>query len=318
MKKISLLFFSLLVLTGCKNNIDKTVVTVQLDYLINTNHTGLYVALEKNFFEDENLNISIIEAATSEPLSAVALNKVDFAYSYEENIIYAHSSTDPLPIQAIYAVVQNNTSGLIYKKNKIQTVQDLAGKTYGTWNSPIEEAIIKTIIKNNNLPENSIDSIVLSNDNVFQNLAGEIDFQWVFYGWDMTNAISKGIDEDYSFLYLQEIDEALNFYTPVIASNKNVDQELAEKFLTALNKGYLYAIDNPIESAEILHKYAPEYDLEHLKHSQIYLSEQYAKDGRLGLMKKDVWQNFYNWMSQNNIVQTEIDVEELYTNEFIK
>ena len=36
-------------------------VTVILDYVPNTNHTGMYVALSKGWYEEEGLNVEIIE-----------------------------------------------------------------------------------------------------------------------------------------------------------------------------------------------------------------------------------------------------------------
>lgn len=36
-------------------------VTVILDYVPNTNHTGMYVALENGYYAEEGLNVQIIE-----------------------------------------------------------------------------------------------------------------------------------------------------------------------------------------------------------------------------------------------------------------
>ena len=39
----------------------KTDVTVILDYVANTNHTGMYVALDKGYYEEAGLNVNIVE-----------------------------------------------------------------------------------------------------------------------------------------------------------------------------------------------------------------------------------------------------------------
>ncbi|MFN3283177.1 MAG: ABC transporter substrate-binding protein, partial [Pseudothermotoga sp.] len=36
-------------------------ITLVLDWYPNTNHTGFYVALEKGFFKEEDLEISIVQ-----------------------------------------------------------------------------------------------------------------------------------------------------------------------------------------------------------------------------------------------------------------
>ncbi|HBI62134.1 MAG TPA: nitrate ABC transporter substrate-binding protein, partial [Lachnospiraceae bacterium] len=40
---------------------DKTEITMVLDWTPNTNHTGLYVAQEKGYFEDAGLAVSIVQ-----------------------------------------------------------------------------------------------------------------------------------------------------------------------------------------------------------------------------------------------------------------
>ena len=42
-------------------NEDLKKVTVILDYVPNTNHTGMYVALDKGYYEEEGLDVEIIE-----------------------------------------------------------------------------------------------------------------------------------------------------------------------------------------------------------------------------------------------------------------
>lgn len=307
-----------LTLSSCKNNDDK--VTVQLDYLINTNHTGLYVALDKGYFDEVGLEVEVLESGESDPLLSLATNSVDFAYSYQEYIMYALDAEDPLPIQAISAVIQNNTSGFIYKKSlNISSFNDFKGKTYGGWNSPIEESIISAIASDNNMKLSDIDMTVIGSEDVFTNLDGDIDFQWVFYGWDMTNAISRDIDDDYEFTYLQEYKSELNFYSPVIAAANDVDKDKATNFLSALNKGYEYSIENPEESAEILHSYANEYDLNHLIESQKYLATKYNEGNTtFGMMEAEKWNDFGQWLKDSDIISNDVDISKAYTNEYIK
>jgi len=68
MKKILvLLFVSLLVVEsfGCAPKETKienlTPVTLMLDWAPNTNHTGIYVAVDKGYFKAKNLDVKIIQ-----------------------------------------------------------------------------------------------------------------------------------------------------------------------------------------------------------------------------------------------------------------
>ena len=72
---------------------------------------------------------------------------------------------------------------------------------------------------------------------------------------------------DLNYMPLADLDSRLDYYTPVIITNEDMienDPETVQKFMNAVKKGYEYAIDNPEESAEILSKVIPDYDIEFL------------------------------------------------------
>ena len=94
--------------------------------------------------------------------------------------------------------------------------------------------------------------------------------------------------------------------------------QLRESMSEAVKKGYEYAIENPDAAAEILSKYAPDYDLKFLKESQKYLSSEYARDAdSWGVMKDSVWDNYTAFMYENKLITEKIKADEQYTNEFV-
>ena len=95
-------------------------VTVILDYVANTNHTGMYVALDQGYYGEEGLNVEIIEPTEGATATLIAVGKGDFGISYQEDVTIALTSADPLPIKAIAAIIQHNTSGFAtYADKKI-------------------------------------------------------------------------------------------------------------------------------------------------------------------------------------------------------
>lgn len=59
MKKLLITLLALLCLVPALGLCED--VTVILDYVPNTNHTGMYVALENGYYAEEGLNVQIIE-----------------------------------------------------------------------------------------------------------------------------------------------------------------------------------------------------------------------------------------------------------------
>lgn len=93
-------------------------MTVILDYVANTNHTGMYVALDKGYYEEAGLNVNIVEPTEGATATLVAVGKGDFGISYQEDVTVALASKDALPIKAIAAIIQHNTSGFVTYADK--------------------------------------------------------------------------------------------------------------------------------------------------------------------------------------------------------
>jgi len=162
LKKIGILslvsLITLATVTGCSTNNKEDneeakgeklqKVTVVLDWTPNTNHTGLYAALDKGYYKEQGLDVTIEQPPESGADTLVATGKADFAVSYQEQVTYAKTSEDPLPIKAVATIIQHNTSGFASPKEKnIKTAKDFEGKSYGGWGSPSEEAVVKKFLK---------------------------------------------------------------------------------------------------------------------------------------------------------------------------
>lgn len=329
MKKLGLWFLILTllvgVLAGCQKPQNNDVkepekVTFILDWLPNTNHTGVYTALEKGYFAEEGLDVEIIQPQEGDANSLVGAGKGDFGVSFQEQVTMARTSKNPIPIKAIAAIIQHNTSGFASPVDKgIKTPKDFEGKKYGSWGTDLERAFLKTLMEKEGADFNKLEILDIVSYDFFTSVTNDVDFQWIFYGWDGIAAQVK--DFPINFIKLQDVDPQLDFYTPVIITNEDIvknNPELAKRFLRAVSKGYEYAIENPEEAVEYLLKYAPETDREIAIASQKYLAEEYKKGvDRWGEMKLEVWENFGNWMYDNGLLENKLDAKEAFTNEFL-
>lgn len=315
------------ILTGCtsdknesENNDGSKDVNVVLDWTPNTNHTGLYVALDKGYYKDEGLNVKIEQPSEGGAPTLVATGKADFGISYQEEVTFAKTSEDPLPIKAIATIIQHNTSGFASPKDKnITSPKDFEGKVYGGWGSPSEDAILDAVMKKNNKDFSKLEVVNVGEDDFFTAVNKNIDMMWIFEGWTGIEAKQKGVELNY--IPLKDLDERLDYYTPVIISNEtllNDNPEIAKKFLSATTKGYEYAIEHPEEAAKILVKYAPEIDENLAIESQKYLANEYIADAsRWGEMKDSVWNNYTSFLKEYNLIDKDLKASDAYTNEFL-
>jgi ABC-type nitrate/sulfonate/bicarbonate transport system substrate-binding protein len=71
-------------------------VKVVLDWTPNTNHTGLYVAKDQGYYEEEGLNVEIIQPGAGGSDTMVASGAIPFGISYQEAVTQARIQGVPL------------------------------------------------------------------------------------------------------------------------------------------------------------------------------------------------------------------------------
>ena len=294
-------------------------LTVILDYVPNTNHTGMYVALDRGYYAEAGLNVSIIEPTEGATNTLIAVGKGDIGVSYQEDVTIARTLSEPLPIRAIAALIQHNTSGFAtYAGKNITSVKDFAGKTYAGWGGPGEEAVLRALMEAEGLDFSEL-NMVISDGSGFTALEGAVDVMWFFEAWDNVTCQLNGFEINY--MPCRDLDERLDYYTPVLITNEKMIAERPEAlkaFLAATERGYQDAIADPAGCAEILQKYAPDYSLEMLTISQEFLAKEYIADAdRWGEMKDEVWNRYTEFMVEYGVIGEAIGAADLYTNEFL-
>ncbi len=293
-------------------------ITVTLDWTPNTNHTGLYVAKDKGYFAAEGLEVEIIQPAGGTADQLVAANQAQFGVSSQEAVTLAR--LEEIPVVSIAAVIQHNTSGFASLKSKgIETPADFAGKRYGGWGSPIEQATIKTLMEKYDANVADVEILTTGSADFFATSETNADFSWIFYGWDGIAAEVKGVSLNY--IDLAQVDPVLDYYTPVLITNETTISEKPEvvrKFMAAVTKGYALAIEQPVEAAEILLANAPELDRALVLASQAWLADKYqAEAAAWGEQRVEVWQNYLNWLTTNELVEKTTDISKAMTNEYL-
>ncbi len=314
----SMLFIGL---SACKaGDKDLRKITVILDWVPNTNHTGIYIARENGYYFDEGLEVEIIQPSEGGSADLIAAGKGEFGISYQEQVTYARTADDPLPVVAIAAIIQHNTSGFASPVDRnIKTPADFEGKKYGGWGSPMEEAMLKGLMEKYDADYSELEIVNIGASDFFTSVERDVDFAWIYYGWDGIKAELIGFPID--FMLLQDADPVLDFYTPLIIAGEDTienDPDLVRSFLAATEKGYSFAIEDPQEAADIFLSDNSELDRDMVTASQNYLSKNYISYSEgWGVMKKDIWENFSGWMYDNGLLDRILETENAYTNEFL-
>ncbi len=327
MKRLSLiavLLITVIITTACGNagpaEVELTPVKFMLDWVPNTNHTGIFVAEAKGYFEDAGLDVDIVQPGEVYPEAAVASGAADFGISFQEQVTLARA--DDVPIVSIAAVLQHNTSGFASAAElNVSSPADFEGLRYGAWGSPFEEPTLEVLMK---CVGADFSKLEIVNTGWADPLAlideKQIDMAWIFYGWQGFQAKQQGVDinvvmmEDY-------FDCIPDYYTPVIIASEDTianRQDVTRALMKALSRGYEFAVKNPGEAADILLEAVPELDAELVRASQEWLSGYYqAEAPRWGEQKESVWKDYSDWMVEHGILSAPIKASDAFTNEFL-
>ncbi len=316
---IVMALLSAVMFAGCKKA-DAKKLTFVLDWTPNTNHTGLYVAQEKGYFAEEGLSVDIVQPSEDGATMMVASGRAQFGVGFQDSIAPSMLNDEKLPITAVAALLQHNTSGLIsLKKTGIDRPKNLEGKKYATWDSPIELATIRKIVEADGGDFSKIQLIPSTVYDVVTALNTEIDCVWIYYAWDGVKLELDGVDANY--LDFRKIDDTFDYYTPMFIANSEFlekDSVTAKKFLKALRRGYEFAVENPDAAAEILCKAAPELDRDLVYASQRWISKEYkAEVEPWGYITPERWNRFFRWLNETGLLEGTLPENTGFTNDYL-
>src|SRR6185436_14221488 len=175
--RVAMLSVVALVAGACSNNSTSSAGTsaasgapaaaslsVELDWVPNPDHVGLYYAQDKGYFTDSNLTIDFrTPSNTADPIKLVALNKVDLAITYEPEMFYGQQSG--LPGVAVATVVPV----------PITSLSELSGKSVGVTGIPSDDAFFTTMLKTAGLSEGDVTKVNVGFNLVPSVLSGKVD-----------------------------------------------------------------------------------------------------------------------------------------------
>ncbi|MBO5389716.1 MAG: ABC transporter substrate-binding protein [Lachnospiraceae bacterium] len=296
-------------------------ITLVLDWTPNTNHTGIYVAMEKGYFAEEGIEVEVVQPPEGGAEVLVASGKAEFGISFQDTMAPAIIGDDALDVTAVAALIQHNTSGIISRAGEgMDRPSGMEGHSYSTWNGSIEIAMLENVVTADGGDFTKVELIPSTvTDEVSALSTKSTDSIWIFYGWAGVKMELEGIETDY--FAFKDINPVFDYYSPVLIANNEfleTEGEYAKGFLRALKKGYEYAIDNPEDAAKILCDNASELDYDLVVASQTYLASEYkAEVSRWGYIDPARWNGFYNWLSEEGLVEETIPENTGFSNDYL-
>ncbi|MGW6698399.1 ABC transporter substrate-binding protein [Nocardia sp. NPDC055049] len=282
---------SMVTACGSGGGSDQTI-RFALDWTPNTNHSGLYVALQRGYFADAGLDVQVLPYNNTSVDTVVDAGNAEFGISTHNSSTFARASG--ARIQSVLAPLQHWATGIGVRADRadLASPKNLDGKTYAGFGDPGEKESLAQVIRNDG-GTGEFTSVMLGSSAYEAVYSGKADFTVSYLAWEGIEAEHHGTPMKY-FRYTD-----FGFpdsYAIVIDANEGwlaENPDRAKKFVQALQRGYQFAADNPDAAAQDLIDANPGAfnDEKLVFDSQRMLADQFMKDpnGRVGTQTVEQW-----------------------------
>lgn len=295
-------------------------IDVMLDWYPNAVHSFLYVAIEKGYFVDEGLDVSIqFPANPTDPLSLAASGKVTLGFYYQPDVIMAKANEN-IPVKSVGAVVRSPLNHLVFKKEgPIESPKDLEGKKVGYPGIPLNEALIKTMVQHDGGDPDNVEMVNVEFELGSSVITDKVDAViGTFVNHEVPVLQHKGYDID----YINPVDYGVPAYSElVVVTNEQTwenEQEEIEAFWRAATKGFEYMEDHPEDALQILldNQDQANFPLDkavEMESMEVLLPKMKSKNG-FGSQHAESWKETAEWLKEVDLIDDIPEINEIFVN----
>ena len=270
-KVLAIVATAAVVLIGCSaapggsSSAAKTPVRLQLQWFPQAQFAGYFAALDKGFYADEGLDVTILPGAVDiVPATVVQQSKAEFGISWVPRMLAPRESGADM--QVIGQVYQRSaTTQISFKSKNITKVTDFKGKKIGSWGFGNEFELLAGMRKAGLDPDKDVTIVPQQFDmNAF--VAGGIDAAQAMTYNEYAQVLEK-INPATGKLFTPDDlnvikweDEGTSMLQDAIFTSeswlaKPGNEDVAVKFLKASFRGWIFCRDNAAECVDIVLKH---------------------------------------------------------------
>ena len=293
---------------------------LMLDYVVNPDHAGIYVAAERGYFADEGLEVEPrVPSDPAAPIKQVAAGQVDLAISYEPEVVLARAQG--IDVVAVAALANGPLTSLIsLPAAGIEEPADLEGTTVVDAGIPYQSAYLQTILEDAGVDPAGVEEVNVGFNLVPPLLSGRADA--MLGGFLNVEGVQLEADgENPRVVPVDQLGVPTYDELVLVADGERVreDPGQIEAFLAALARGTEGAVDDPEAATDAIVEAGERLDRE-LTRKQIdaTLPVLAARPGKpYGYMDAERWQAFADYLAAEGQVDEAPSATELLTNELL-
>ena len=292
-------------------------ITLAMGYIPNVQFAPFYVAVEKGYFAEENIAVEFDYGWETDILKLVGTGELSFAVASGDQVILARSQG--LPVVYVLNWYRRFPVCVVSLKEKgIREPQDLVGKTVGIpatygasyigWRALLSAAGIE---------ETAVNLVAIGYTQVAALTEGQVDAAICYAMNEPVQLREAGHEVNVIYVadYANLVSNGLITNEQTIAQQPDLVRGLVRAFLRGLRD----TLDHPDEAFEVCRRFVPEIDEgnEALQKAVLVESTAFWQGEALGRSDPAAWEKSQRLMRQIGLLDAEVPVEKLFTNEFV-
>jgi len=292
-------------------------VRLGIGFVTDVQFAPLYVAQNKGYYADEDLEVEIEYGFENDFVALAARGEREFAIASGDQVILARSQGVPIIyVMKWYqrypvALVMPTTTG-------ITRPTDLAGKKVGLPGYYGASFIgWKALVHAAGIQEDKVDVEEIGFTQTVAIQQGLVDAAMIYIANEPNQLRDQGIEVDVIEVsdYIDLVSNGLVTGETLMAENPDLVRRMARATL----RGLADAIAKPDEAFAIVRQVIPEITDETAPTQRKVLEDSIElwRSEQLGISDFQAWQDSVDFMTETGLLEKPVEVGELFTNEFI-
>jgi NitT/TauT family transport system substrate-binding protein len=301
----------------------QTKVKVHLDWLVNGYHAPFFVALDKGWYKEAGLDVTVVPGKGSfDAIRTVATGNAEFGFA--DGAVMAKSVTEGLPVKMVAIVVQETLAGIAsFSDKKIEKPSDLEGKTVGIVPETASARLLPAFFKTAGVDGSRVKVVNFTFATQIPSLlANQVDSIEGYIIGEYLGARRGAPGRKVNWMAFP--DYGLRMYSSgIIASNDVVAKkpQVVRAFVKASVRALEWSVKNVDGAIDIVAKHTETEKAalkEQLEVAIPYIDTEETRKLGLGVMSADKWERTQQIMVEFGGQARKAASGEIFTNEFLK
>jgi NitT/TauT family transport system substrate-binding protein len=296
-------------------------VSLRLNWLLSGVHSIFYLGVEKGFYKDAGIELTIGEGQGSARTVQVIATGGDTFGLVDGGSVIAGASRGA-PVKSVLGIMNTSPYGMSFRADSgVKTIKDVEGKTIAATAGEASLPLLPAIWKQNDVDASKVKILNVDGPGkIVAILQKQADGILAGLEGQVVILNQKGLDQKvFSFAELGVNTQGLTIIANDEETKSNPD--LVKRFVAATLKSMEAAKADPDAAVAAAAKAKPQADPEllkaQLKVSLTLIPSPSKPDAPLGQMELADWQRTLDLMKQYQDIETDKAADSFFTNEFI-